>query len=111
MSKVDHDGVHAVAVGESGVGEDGKYRGGQSRLRRRAVRAEAFGPSRRLVWSLPDGRGELLECGHTGPVLTVHVRGQGATALEPGTVPLRWVYRRCNKCRDGLPFDTRGDAS
>lgn len=61
-----------------------------SRLRRRAKHDALLGPTRRLVRVL--GSVELLECGHTAPVLP--------TTTRSGTGQ---IFRRCMGCRDGAP--------
>lgn len=88
------DGLYARPPGTGWTRNDGKYHGCQARLRRRAEKARTLGPSRLLVRTLgpgePGGPGELLECGHVGPVLPV---------THPKTPP-RPLHRRCAGCRD-----------
>jgi hypothetical protein len=95
MSKKDHDGMHANPRGQGGVSPlDGKYRGCQGRLRRRAQKAREVGDARVLLGRLPadDPRapGEVLECGHVGPALPV---------VTPKDRRFT-VRRRCAACRD-----------
>lgn len=94
--KTDRDGTHSLPVGMGGRSPiDGKYRGCQSRLRLRAQRVAQLGPSRRIVWIVQDAQLELLECGHTGPLLPIDSYKKG------------YIFRRCAKCRDGVLPDTQ----